>query len=263
MPRPVVLLQNITRQPSPSLSLLRQGIIRPSSSNWFSALHIVSKKNGDIRPSGDYRALNSYTVMDRCPMPNTQEFSELSDCTIFSRIDFVKVFHQIPVNPADILKTAIITPFDLFEYIRMLFGLHNAALTFQHFMDEILRDLPFCFPHTDDLIASSDAEAHLWQIFTCLLDYGIQINIDKSVFSIPSVDFLDHTVSSAGITPLQSKCESIHQFPKPSTQRQLKEFLDMLNYYNHFIPNCSLLRPLYAMIKPCKKGQSIILVWIP
>lgn len=248
-------------------SLLNQGIIRPSSSNWSSALHIVPKKTGEIRPCGDYRALNSRTLEDRYPVPNIQEFtSQLSGSTVFSRIDLVKAFHQIPVHPDDIPKTAIITPFGLFEYVRMPFGLRNAAQTFQRFIDEVLRGLPFCFAYIDDLLIASPDEAthrhHLHEVLQRLQEYGIQINTDKSELGATSLEFLGHTVSSAGIAPLPSKCESIQQFPKPTTQRQLKEFLGMLNYYNRFIPHCSLLlQPLYAMIKPCKRGQSVTLNW--
>ena len=248
-------------------TLMKQGIIRPSSSNWSSALHIVAKKDGGIRPCGDYRSVNSRTVMDRYPIPNIQEFSsQLSDSKIFSKIDLVKAFHQIPVHPDDIPKTAITTPFGMYEYVRMPFGLKNAAQTFQRFIDEVLRGLPFCFAYIDDLlIASKDENSHLQhmkEVFTRLQNYGIQINVEKSMFGVYSVDFLGHTVSSTGITPLQAKCLAVQQFPKPSTQRQLKEYLGMINYYNRFIPNCSdLLQPLYSMLKPSKKGQSIKLTW--
>ncbi|XP_076041912.1 uncharacterized protein LOC143025787 [Oratosquilla oratoria] len=50
-------------------SLMHQGIIRPSSSNWSSALHLAPKKNGDLRLCGDNLALNSRTIEDKYPFP--------------------------------------------------------------------------------------------------------------------------------------------------------------------------------------------------
>ena len=250
-------------------SLMRQGIVRSSSSNWSSALHVVPKKNGDIQPCGDYRALNSHTQMDRYSVPNIQEFSsQLAGSTIFSRIYLVKAFHQIPVHPDEILKTAIITPFGLFEYIKMPCGLMIAAQTFQRYIDEVFRGLPFCFAYIDDLLIASPDEAshrqHLHQLLTRLQDYGVQINVDKSELGVTSLTFLGHAVTPAGIAPLHTKCEAIQQFLKLSTQHQLKEFLGMLNYYNRFIPHCSLLlQPLYTMVKSRKSGRSVTLIWTP
>ena len=169
------------------------------------------------QPCGDYRALNAHTKIDRYPVPNIQEFSsQLAGSTIFSRIDLIKAFHQIPVHPDDVPKTAIITPFGLFEYVRMPFGLRNAAQTFQRFIDEVLRGIPFCFAYIDDVLIASPDEAthkqHLQSVLTRLQDYGIQINVDKSEFGVTSLTFLGHTVTPAGIAPLAAtKCEAIKQ----------------------------------------------------
>ena len=123
-----------------------KGIIRRSKSPWSSPLHMVKKPNGEYRPCGDYRQLNNKTVEDRYPVPHIQDFSSsLNGATIFSKIDLAKGYYQVPMNIEDIPKTAVITPFGLFEFIKMPFGLRNAAQTFQRLMDNIMQELDFIF----------------------------------------------------------------------------------------------------------------------
>ncbi|GFU34035.1 transposon Tf2-6 polyprotein [Trichonephila clavipes] len=124
--------------------LLAQGIIRPSKSPWSSPLHVVPKSDSTVRPVGDYRQLNSVTEFDSYSMPYLNDFAHaLHGKRIFSKIDIFKAFHQIPIAECDIPKTAVTTPWGLYEYTHLCFGLVNAPQTFMRFMHEVLRGLPF------------------------------------------------------------------------------------------------------------------------
>ncbi len=92
---------------------------------------MVPKKDGSWRPCGEYRRLNLVTTLDKHPLQNMQDLSNsLHVCNVFSKIDLVKGYHQIPVAAADIPKMVIIMLFGLFEYLFMPFGLSIAAQTF-------------------------------------------------------------------------------------------------------------------------------------
>ncbi|BHF74826.1 hypothetical protein SprV_0501791400 [Sparganum proliferum] len=81
--------------------MLQLGIIRPSESPWASPLRMVPKAtSGNWRPCGDYHPPNSATIPDRYLMPHLQDFAgALYGKAVFSKIDLVRAFHQIPVAP--------------------------------------------------------------------------------------------------------------------------------------------------------------------
>ena len=255
-------------------TMLRLGIIRRSCSDWASPLHVVPKGEDAYRPCGDFRYLNSCTVPDKYPLPHIQEFSKsLHGTQIFSKIDLVRAFHQIPLSKESISKTAMITPFGLFEFLRMPFGLCNAAQAFQRFIDEVTKDLPGIHVYIDDILVAStnriEHEKHLRQLFARLSKFGLVVNPAKSVLGVSEVNFLGFIVSKDGVKPMTKKVKAITDFPVPQKFSQLSEFLGMINFYHRFLPRCSeMAKPLYDLLKVTKnqkKSNALIKIsqWTP
>nr|VZH97031.1 unnamed protein product [Spirometra erinaceieuropaei] len=190
--------------------MLQMGIIRQSGSLWVSPLHIMPKAAiSDWRPCDEYRALNNVTVPDRYSVPR------------------------------DVSKTAATTPFGLFEFLRMPFGLRNASQTFQTFADRVRCGLRFVFVHIDDLLVDcSTAEEHmehLATVFDRLQKFDVVLNPSKCVFGFSSLEFLGHMLDSHDIHSLPSKVAAIRDFPPPSPKRQLQRFLGMVSFYRRFL----------------------------
>lgn len=232
----------------------KDGIVRPSSSPWSCPLHMVKKPNGTWRSCGDYRPLNTVTVPDSYPLPHVNDFAWwLHSKRVFSKIDLKKAFYQIAMNPPDIEKTAIATPFGSYEFLSMPFGLKNASQTFQRFINQVLKDLHFCSAYIDDiLVASVDGEQHLDHLkllFTRLDEFGLTLNREKCDFGREAVDFLGWTVTAAGISPPKCKVDSIVNYSKPKTASELRRFIALVNYYRRSIKRCSeLVAPLWSII---------------
>jgi Reverse transcriptase (RNA-dependent DNA polymerase) len=97
-------------------------------------------------------------------------------------------------------KMAVITPFGLFEFTRMPFGLKNAGQSFQRLMDSLTGDIPAAFSYLDDVIVASSPGEHdeaLRQVLQRLQESGLVLNLEKCQFGCAEVDFLGHRVTAA------------------------------------------------------------------
>ena len=149
---------------------------------------------------------------------------------------------------------AVITPYGLFEFLQMPFGLKKAGMTFQSFMDHIFNGLEFFFVYIDNiLVASRDHQEHLLhlqEVLCRLQEAGLVLNLAKRTFCKSSVEFLGHRVSCSDISPLAAKVAALRRHPQPVTVKELQQFLGLLNFYRRFVPSAPrTLAPLTEALK--------------
>ena len=154
--------------------MLQNGVIQPSTSPWASPIVLVQKKDGGVRFCVDYRKLNAVAKFDAYPMPRVEEiFEQIGRAEIISTLDLAKGYWQIPMSAESKERTAFTTPFGLYEFQVMPFGLHNAPATFQRLMNHILRGSEaFAGVYIDDIVVFSQTWEehlrHLRDVFSCL-----------------------------------------------------------------------------------------------
>ena len=157
---------------------LKEGIVQPSSSPWSSPLVLVKKKDGGVRYAVDYRQLNDVCVPDSYPLPRISEtLDKLSGKKVFSTLDASSAYWNIPLHPESCELTAFSTPWGLFEFRYMPFGLTSAGAVYSRFIgDVIINDTneDCTSAYLDDVICGTeDSWGHLKElrvIFAAHLD---------------------------------------------------------------------------------------------
>lgn len=150
--------------------------------------------------------------------------------------------------------SSFITPFGLFSYSVMSFGLRNAPATFQRLMNRVTAGLEGCAVYLDDIVVFSDTwEQHLHRIralFERLSAANLTVNLAKCEFARATVTYLGKVVGMGKVRPVSAKVIAINNFPPPQTKRELMRFLGMAGYYRSFCPNfSSVVAPLIDLLK--------------
>lgn len=239
--------------------LLLKGWIVKSKSPYAAPVVCVRKKDGSLRLCIDYRLLNKKTVPDRHPLPRIKDLTDtLGGNAWFSILDQGKAYHQGFVAEKSRQFTAFITPWGLYEWVRIPFGLSNAPATFQRSMEEMLGPLrdECCIPYLDDVLCYSKSflehvEA-LRQVLQALQCHGVKLRPEKCELFKSEVRYVGRLVSADGVKVDPHDLEAIHTLIKkqPTTVGEVRRLAGFLGYYRSYIQDFSrIAKPIYELLQ--------------
>ncbi|KAF8748123.1 hypothetical protein RHS01_11031 [Rhizoctonia solani] len=227
---------------------LATGKIRPSTSSAGAPVMFVKKADGSLRLVVDYRKLNDVTHKNVYPLPRQDDLmAKLRHARIFTKLDLRWGYNNVQIKEGDKWKTAFRTKYGLFKYLVMPFGLTNAPAAFQHFMNNLFRDLinVTVVIYLDDILIFSekpkDHPTHVREVLSRLLKNQLFCKLSKCHFHVTTVDYLGIVISPAGFSMDQKKIEAVTSWPTPRTVKQVQAFIGFVNYLCRFIPNFSLV----------------------
>ena len=224
--------------------------IEPSTSPYNTPIFAVPKKTlpGEApryRLIQDLRKINEVTQVDKhsiCDVRACLDKIGQLQATVFSSIDLRAGYYQMGLAKDSRPFTAFTLPnLGQWQWRVTTMGLTGAPASFCKLMEKVMTGMPFILRYLDDLLAASKDHAthlqHLRLALARLRQHNLKINPEKSSFGANSVEYLGHTVSSAGFTIGEHKFAAIRDFPQPNTKRRVQQFLGLASYFRQLIPN--------------------------
>lgn len=247
--------------------LLAKGWIIKSKSPYAAPVVCVRKKDGSLRLCIDYRLLNQKTIPDRHPLPRIQDLTDtLGGHSWFSLLDQGKAYHQGFMAEGSRHLTAFVTPWGLYEWVRIPFGLSNAPAAFQRSMEEMLNSIrdKCCIPYLDDILCYSRTfEEHVEsvrKVLRALQNHGVKLRPEKCELFRRQIRYVARLVSADGVhidpKDLEAVCSLKAKIPQ--TVGDVRQLVGFLSYYRSYIQDFSrIAKPIYELLH-VKPGMSLV-----
>ena len=227
---------------------------RVNRSEWAAPTFIIPKKDGKVRFVSDFRELNKRIKRMPFPVPNIQDMLlNLEGFQYATALDLNMGYYHVRLDPDSRKLCTIILPWGKYEYQRLPQGICNGPDIFQEKMIELFDGMEFVRAYIDDLLVltKGDFDDHLEKLEEVLIrvkEAGLKINAPKSFFARGELEYLGYWITREGIKAMPKKIEAIQKIQAPTTKKELRRFIGIVNYYRDmWIRRSHVLAPLAAL----------------
>jgi len=225
--------------------------------DWLANPVLVKKKNGKMRMCVDYTSLNKACSKVPFPLPRIDQIVDTTaGCETLSFLDAYSGYHQIKMKESDQLATSFITPFGMYCYVTMPFGLRNAGATDQRCMLHMFGKHigSTVEAYVDDIVVKSKKRCDLIQdleiTFGCPRANKIKLNPEKCVFGVPRGMLLGYIVSQRGIEANPENVSAIARMGPIRDVKGVQKVTGCLAALSRFISRLGeRALPLYRLLK--------------
>jgi hypothetical protein len=245
------------------IDLLEKGLVEPSTSPYGAPILFVGKKDGSLRMVWDYRYLNKITMKNWYPLPRIDDLLDsISGMKYLTSLDLTSGHFQIRITDEDVPKTAFRTPFGLYQFKVLTFGLINAHATFWSVMNDMLRPYvgKFVVVYLDDILIFSTTTkehlSHLRQVLQMLRENQFHAKLEKCDFMKEEIYFLGHRVSANGLKVDLEKVRAVADWKVSRLVHGVRSFLGLANYFSKFLQGYSkMVVPLTNLTRKDKHWE--------
>jgi hypothetical protein len=224
---------------------------------WLANPVLVRKKGGKWRMCVDYTSLNKACPKVPYPLPRIDQIVDSTvGCETLSFLDAYSGYHQIRMKESDQLATSFITPFGMYCYVTMPFGLRNAGATYQRCMNHMLGEHigRTVEAYVDDIVVKTRKASNLEMTFRCLKAKGVKLNPEKCVFGVPQGMLLGFIVSEQGIEANPEKIAAITNMGSIKDMKGVQRVMGCLAALSRFISRLGERGlPLYRLLRKTER----------
>ena len=264
-------------------ALTGAGFCEPTLSPWASPVLLVRKKADPVTGKRALRMCVSYVKLNKITLnriayrlPRVSALlDKLTHAAVFSKLDCLSGYHQVPVRAEDQKKTAFCTPYGNYEFKVMPFGLCGAPSTFAYMMDEVFRagceldngaqaefDTFVCV-YLDDICIFSRNEQehilHLRAVLQRLRKWKLYVKPSKCEWLQTCIEFLGHTITASGRSVTHERAEALQNWPEPTNASEVRSYLGTFGFWREYIDTyahiVAPLTPLTGKNAPWRWGE--------